>query len=282
MMAGKEGYRMLRTFIYRFTYRLFKESVGAYAAQITFYMIMSLVPLITLVGMMLTRTNLITADGVIALIQNYHSIPEAAMDVIVSVFDNLDRGTTGSYVLYVIIILYAASRSVRGIMNGIHMAYQTVETRPLLLIFLISFFYTIVFAFMIVLFFALVLFGEALSKAAFGYFGLDRYYEQLVTIIRLALPLLLMFIIYLFLYRFIPTKTLKFKNVWVGALFATIASFLVSRLMSASVSDMSAYTSIYGGISQIIVIIIWLYFISMIQLIGAILNATIDEVKSRA
>ena len=138
---------MLRTFIYRFTYRLFKESVGAYAAQITFYMIMSLVPLITLVGMMLTRTNLITADGVIALIQNYHSIPEAAMDVIVSVFDNLDRGTTGSYVLYVIIILYAASRSVRGIMNGIHMAYQTVETRPLLLIFLISFFYTIVFAF---------------------------------------------------------------------------------------------------------------------------------------
>ena len=154
---------MLRTFIYRFTYRLFKESVGAYAAQITFYMIMSLVPLITLVGMMLTRTNLITADGVIALIQNYHSIPEAAMDVIVSVFDNLDRGTTGSYVLYVIIILYAASRSVRGIMNGIHMAYQTVETRPLLLIFLISFFYTIVFAFMIVLFFALVLFGEALS-----------------------------------------------------------------------------------------------------------------------
>ena len=105
---------MLRTFIYRFTYRLYKESVGAYAAQITFYMIMSLVPLITLVGMMLTRTNLITADGVIALIQNYHSIPEAAMDVIVSVFDNLDRGTTGSYVLYVIIILYAASRSVRG------------------------------------------------------------------------------------------------------------------------------------------------------------------------
>ena len=272
---------MLRTFIYRFTYRLFKDSVGAYAAQITFYMIMSLVPLITLVGMMLTRTNLITADGVIALIQNFQSIPDAARDIIVSVFDNLDRGSTGSYVLYIIIILYAASRSVRGIMNGIHMAYQTVETRPILVIFLISFFYTVAFAIMIVLFVALVLFGEALSKAAFEFFGLDRYYEQTITILRLALPLLLMFLVYLFLYRFIPTKPLKFRNVWVGALFATFASFLVSHLMSASVSNMSAYTSIYGGISQIIVLIIWLYFISMIQLIGAILNATIDEVKGR-
>ncbi len=272
---------MLRTFFYRLTYRLFRESVGAYAAQITFYMIMSLVPLITLVGMMLTRTNLVTAEGVISLIQSYHAIPDMAREIIVSVFNNLDRGTS-SYFMYIIIILYAASRSVRGIMNGIHMAYQTVETRPILVIFLISFFYTIAFAFMIVLFVALVLFGEALSKAAFGFFGLDRYYEQLITIIRLALPFLLMFIIYLFLYRFIPTKPLKFRNVWVGALFATIASFVVSYLMSASVSDMSQYTSIYGGISQIIVIIIWLYFISMIQLIGAILNATIDEVKSRA
>ena len=270
---------MIRRFFRRFFYRLLHEDLASFAAQITFYLILSIFPFIIFVSMILMSTQLLTPENIMAVLQDIHAIPEAAKSLIFSIIQGLERDSSTYFSLFIIVIIYSASKYMRGIMNGIHMAYRTLETRSIITRFLLSFLYTISFAIMIVLFVALVLFGSALSKAAFDFLGLSRIYLTLITYLRYSLPFLFMFLTYLFLYRFIPTRPLKFKNVVFGALFATIASFVVSEFFSYSVSDMSRYTTLYGGIAQIIILIIWLYFISMIQLIGAILNATILDVK---
>lgn len=268
---------MLQRFFYRFMRRLFSEGITSYAAQISYYMILSLIPFVTLVGMILINTHLVTASGIINTLSQIHSIPEALREMVSAVFTNLERDSGQYYSIYIIVILYSSSRAMGSISNGLHRVYRTIETRPILVRFFLSIFYTVSFALMIVLFVALVLFGEALSKAAFSFLGLSRFYVKLITYLRYCLPLILMFITYFILYRFIPTKRVKFRFVFPGALLATIVSWVVSLIFSSSVSDISRYQSIYGGLSQIIIIIIWLWIICLILLIGAIFNSTLIE-----
>lgn len=90
-----------------------------------------------------------------------------------------------------------------------------------------------------------------------------------------------MLVTYLLLYRAIPNKPLKFRNVFVGALFATVASFLVSQLFSFYVGRFANYSALYGSISGIIVILLWLYFISNILMLGVELNAVLYEMDEK-
>ena len=272
---------MFKRFFHRLFYRLLHEDLTSYAASISFYLILSIFPFIIFVSMILMSTHLLTPEKISNLLSNVHAIPDAAKDLINSILRGLAKDSSTYFSLFVVVIIYSASKGMRGIMNGIHMAYRTIETRSIIFRFLLSFFYIISFAVMIVLFVAMLLFGSALTQAAFNFLGISHYYIQLITYIRYILPLLFMFFTYLMLYRFIPTRPMKFKYVYPGALFATVASAAVSEFFSYSVSDLTSYASLYGGIAQIIILIIWLYFISLIQLIGAIINATFLEVRER-
>lgn len=268
---------MFRTLLYRLMYRLMRDDITAYAAQITFYMILSIFPFLVFLGRILARTNLTTIVHLLEVLTDMKTIPGPVVELLSTVLSSLQITSDASYSLYIVVIIYSASKCIRGIMNGIHMAYHTVETRSLPVRFLLSFFYTICFAIVIVLFIALVLFGEQLSTMFFGFFGLDAFYAQLMNLLRYMLPVIFMFITYMLLYRIIPAKPLKFHNVYIGALFSTVTSFIVSRVFSIYVSDFSNYATLYGSISGIIIVLLWLYLISLILLLGAMLNATIDE-----
>ncbi len=261
--------------------RVMHSGITAYSAQIAYYMILSFFPFLVFVSAILARTNLTTIMQLLEALDRTRAIPEPVMDLITGVFSTLQTNSSSSFSLYFIVIIYSSSHCMRGIMNGIQMAYNEVETRPLLTRFLLSFFYTICFAAAVVLFVALVLFGEQLTNMLFHFIGLDEVFQRIANFLHYPLPLIFMFITYMLLYSFIPVRRLRFRDVYIGALFATCTSFLVSRLFSLYVSNIANYATLYGSISSIIIILLWLYLISFILLLGAMLNATLDEIKGR-
>ena len=134
---------------------------------------------------------------------------------------------------------------------------------------------------MIVLFLVLVFFGDWFGQLLFSYLRLNQLYIWIWNLFRYLTPVLFMLVTYLLLYRAIPNKPLKFRNVFVGALFATVASFLVSQLFSFYVGRFANYSALYGSISGIIVILLWLYFISNILMLGVELNAVLYEMDEK-
>ena len=62
-----------------------------------------------------------------------------------------------------------------------------------------------------------------------------------------------------------------------GAVLALVLWVLVSFLLRLVISASVGGTSIYGPLSTPIVVLIWLYFLAIAVLIGAALNAAIDE-----
>lgn len=93
---------------------------------------------------------------------------------------------------------------------------------------------------------------------------------------RLAIfvPLILTFIVFLTLYWWLPNTKLRFREVWPTALAGAAAFEISKAVFIFYLRNMSGVaTSIYGGVSMIIVLMIFVYVSAIILLVGAMLTS---------
>ena len=94
-------------------------------------------------------------------------------------------------------------------------------------------------------------------------------------------PLLFLLVFYTILYRVIPGKDLRIRDVLPGSIGATIGSYVVSLIFSLFVSQQTSnYSAIYGGLSSIAVLCTWMWLFALVLILGSELNACIYEVKN--
>lgn len=75
----------------------------------------------------------------------------------------------------------------------------------------------------------------------------------------------------------VPAR-IKWRRSLPGALLALILWVLLSYLLRQSIAMSVGGTSIYGPLSAPIVVLLWLYLLSLAVLIGAALNAAVDSI----
>ena len=270
---------MVKQVIFKLISRFRYDDINGYAAQISFYLLLSLFPFLILLTVGLTQTRILDLPQVLAHLRAYDIFPAAALDLVESVIQDL-RIPTGALSFYIIIVLWCASRGIRAIMNGIHMAFRTRDSHGLIASFLRSFFYTLAFAVLLISFMALVLFGDFLFSWLTQTFALHFLESWGVSLARYIIPILFMYVIYMLLYRSVPAKPLCFRDVRPGALAATLLSFSVSKIFSFYTANFANYSALYGSISGIVVTCTWMFFFSFVLVLGAELNAVLYEIRN--
>ncbi len=91
-----------------------------------------------------------------------------------------------------------------------------------------------------------------------------------------AFAMVVMFIIFLVLYRFVPGVRVRWGEALWGALFVTVIWEITARGFSFYVnSPLVNYTNLYGSLATIAVLMLWFYLNSLILLVGAYLSAEI-------
>jgi len=80
-------------------------------------------------------------------------------------------------------------------------------------------------------------------------------------------------------YYFGNIRNNKFRFISAGSTLATLLTILLSYGFAYYVNHFSSYNKIYGSIGTLIVIMLWLYFNSLVLLIGFELNASISHAK---
>lgn len=93
-----------------------------------------------------------------------------------------------------------------------------------------------------------------------------------LTAIRLLLgllPIFLTFILFLALYRFIPHAPVRLKDVWLGALVATLLFEVAKRGFVWYLTNFANYNVVYGSLAAVIVLLFWAYISAVILLFGA-------------
>jgi membrane protein len=110
--------------------------------------------------------------------------------------------------------------------------------------------------------------GIAQSAAGDVVAGVPGGYLALSTI-GFALPLLLIFAAFLVLYRVVPNRRVTFREVWPGAVVATLLWTILRIGFTYYATQVAKYDTAFGPISAAISLLVFLYFASVIVLLGA-------------
>jgi len=91
----------------------------------------------------------------------------------------------------------------------------------------------------------------------------------------------LMLLTFSLIYKYLPNKKLKFKNVFIGAVFATVGWVGISMLFSFYVNYFANYEKVYGSIGGVIALIIWLNISTLIILLGGELISISADLRNK-
>lgn len=102
----------------------------------------------------------------------------------------------------------------------------------------------------------------------------------LMSTLSLLLSWIFAFLMFWFIYSFLPNVEKKQGKLIIGAaLFAAFAWELAKFVFSNAVGKILSYEATYGSIAGVIVTMVWIYFASMILLLGAEGAAAWDETR---
>jgi len=173
-----------------------------------------------------------------------------------------------------LLALFYASNAIQAILDGFSYSYNIEKSQSMFIQYARSFGLMLVFSFAMVIGVALITFsGPVLAYLQeLNIIGNDLFvfliefakWIVVIGIFEIAISLL---------YR--AGHTGKWRALNAGAAFATLGFIIVSSLFGWYVNSFATYNKLYGSVGTVLVVMLWLYFNSIVLLIGFEINAGI-------
>lgn len=178
------------------------------------------------------------------------------------------------------VTLFLASNAIAVIIKGLNRANKIQENRTFIHVRLLSVLMVFVNTFFLFISINLIIFGKVILYVISPYLHLPDGIINTVLILRWPVAFILLFILAMVNYYVLPARdfSLKRKSIVPGALFFCIFWLLGSWLFSLYVNELGTYNKVYGTIGTFAILMVWLYYTSIIMLIGGeINNQTLDK-----
>ncbi len=270
--------RKLKTFIKDILEILSTPELKILPGQIAFFALMSIVPLIGLIGSILTKLK-ININAIVELIS--FVVP---VDTAMLITDGLYNGKLSflSTTIYVIIALYVSSNLTSSIILASDSIYGVPQTdtlerrvKALVMIFLII---PVICISIIVPTFEISVY-ETLANAPNPVSSLGTI-RMIYRILEVPLTMLLLYINIKILYTVAPDKPVRSSETTSGAIFTTISwyiAIIIYRIYAANA--VNNYNVLYGSLSSIIILLFWLYILAYLFTIGMGINVVYKKKK---
>lgn len=105
----------------------------------------------------------------------------------------------------------------------------------------------------------------------------EEYVSGLRTTLLSIVPLLTSLVAFMLLYIMMPNRIVRAKHAFWGALLAAILFELSKSGFAAYITAFPSYQAIYGALSVIPILLLWIFVSWNIVLLGAELTASIEE-----
>lgn len=263
-------------FIYRFGCDMAADNVGLYAAQSTFFTILSAVPFLMLVIFCLKYFVNVDVVSIVTPIRK--AFPDPVASYISRVISEIFRRSESSAFLSATILtaMWSASRGTMAVYSGLNNMVGYTKSDNWFAARIASFFYTIVFIVAIVATVVILVFGNSILQFIDKEFIVAHY--VLAVLFKLKYPIFLFLFILGFaaIYTFLPQRRMKYRTQLVGAVATAIGWLGFSYFFSLYVMHFSRYSFIYGSLAAIVLLMLWMYFCVYMLLIGAEINKYIE------
>ncbi len=262
--------RLKRMFIMGFR-QILDPYYHGFAAQISFYLMLSVVPLLLLIIQLLGIFG-INMETALDAIEQYTGQRMSGIIGVLFKFNSIGFGN----IIFLIITLWAGSRAsfvISRIANYIMTEGENtgknyfIERGRAVFTMLLT---TMSFVAALII----LCYGKIILIAALTVFNIDDI--SVVDSMWLWLRWPLGFVLYFFIigsnYYIIPTVKRPFRTVIPGSAFASLGIMFVSWLYSFHTESLVNYDLLYGALSSVIAIMIWFLLLSWVIILGIMCN----------
>lgn len=246
-----------------------------FAAQMSFYIMLSLVPTFIVLSSLLGLLD-ISTDFINDWIGQY--VAPAMAKTLQGLLRY--RSATTSNVVMIIMALWAASRAQFSMMRIANYTYSGGRTtgnffkerfRSLRTMAMTMF----TLAFVIVI----PVYGEMILKLVFGKIIEGSLIDGLWTLLRWPLAGTLYFLMVSYNYYVLPTERMGFREIVPGSIFGAIGMLVVTIVYSNYANYTVNYDIIYGSLASIVALLMWFYFLSWALCLGILFNKVWKDTK---
>lgn len=250
------------------------DHVSAYAAQSAFFMMLSLVPIILLL-MTLVRFTPVTQADIMEVA--YEMFPKTVSSTIISIVNEVYNQTGTVISVTVLMAMWSAGKGVLAISNGLNTIRGQIETRNYIFLRLRAAFYTVLFLIAIILSLVILGFGNSISMLVNQYVPVFQYIADFIIEIRTIVMIFVLIIFSLCIYMFLPNEKRKLRNQLPGAIFTAFGWTLASFIFSVYMDIFKGFSNMYGSLTTIVIIMLWLYFCMYVMLLGGEINDLLEQ-----
>lgn len=164
---------------------------------------------------------------------------------------------------------YSSTQGVHALIQGLNIAYNQTEKRNLVRVNATAFLLT----FVMMIYFLVSLSLVAILPSVVGQFVLLARWPLLFLMAIFGLEIV---------YCYGPSRIIpKWDLISYGSFLATLLWLGVSALFSVFVTHFGLYNGTYGSLSAVIILLLWFWLSALTILIGAEINATIEQQRNK-
>ena len=241
-----------------------------------FYFILTLIPIIALVLVIASDLH-ISTDFLNMLAET--QFPDAIVAIVKAVSNS--NGAHANFIIFFVSALILASNGTHSMIIASNQIYK-IKNKGAIYDRVKAIFMLVVLIFLLIFIMIVPVFGNFIFKTISVSVNNSTFSNYLYTIYQiLNLPISWFFIFFSIklLYTMAPDNRIPSKNVTYGALFTSISWVVFTKLYSLYINIFGNYTTLYGSISSLIVLMWWIYFLSFLFVMGMALNVSKYELK---
>lgn len=253
---------------YDFGKHMSKKNIGAFAASTAFFLFLSLIPALMLLCAILPYTPVTKAN----LMYLAREITPDAMDaLLVSIISDVYDKSVGVISVTAVATLWSAGKGVLALMRGLNAINDVEENRNYLLLRIVASLYLILIIVAVLLSLFIMVFGNSLIRLIEGFVPQTSYLFDILIHFRTPLVWAVLTVIIALMYAYVPGTRQGFKIQLPGAVFAAVAWSVMTWAFSLYVDEFNGFT-MYGNLTTIIILMLWLYAAMYIIMAGAFIN----------
>lgn len=253
-----------------------RHRISIHAAQVAFFIMISFFPFLMFFITLLKYTP-ISEEVLLVVIQKM--IPGNLSSLVTGWLGESYASSGTILSVTVISALWAGSKGFSSISYELEDIYEKKERRSFLSRRLHSILDTLLFTVMIILSLILLVYGNQIIQFINRFLPLFRNMNLLLFLVRSAFSLFLFSIYFTLMYYFIPKRHTTIRDEIPGALLSAFLWIVFSYLYSFYVDTRGTFSSIYGSLTSVVLLMLWLYFCITFVFLGALLNQYLQTHK---
>ncbi|HCS21400.1 MAG TPA: YihY/virulence factor BrkB family protein [Bacteroidetes bacterium] len=259
-----------------------REDIRMRASFMAFHLMLAIFPAIIFFFTLIAYLPLENADK--DLLELIHRLmPENAYKSLASTMEDiLSKQRDGLLSIGFLAAIYFSTSAMDSMIRSFHNSLKIKDKRPYYKKKLYSILLNCYFSLILLAALVLITAGDAFLVWMRTHDLLGKGFISYVwQVLNWLVVIILIQLVISSLYRFGPYNRSSWKFLNPGSFLSTILILLMSILISVYVNQFNSYNRIYGSIGTLLVIMLWIYWNSVVTLIGFEFNIYLDQVKRK-